>query len=64
MQAHITRATVVSIATFGLALAALAVRSAPTVNVEALAARVQVLEDREEIRALILAYGQAHAHRD
>ncbi len=30
----------------------------------ALAARVQVLEDREEIRALILAYGQAHDHRD
>lgn len=64
MHAHITRATVVSIATFGLALAALTVRSAPTVNVEALAARVQVLEDREEIRALILAYGQAHDHRD
>jgi hypothetical protein len=30
----------------------------------ALAARVQVLEDRENIRALILAYGQAHDHRD
>ena len=29
-----------------------------------LAARVQVLEDREEIRALILTYGQAHDHRD
>ena len=29
-----------------------------------LAARVQVLEDREEIRALIMAYGQAHDHRD
>jgi len=29
-----------------------------------LVARVQVLEDREEIRALILAYGQAHDHRD
>ncbi len=25
---------------------------------------MQVLEDREEIRALILAYGQAHDHRD
>ncbi|MGD2167687.1 MAG: nuclear transport factor 2 family protein [Gammaproteobacteria bacterium] len=33
-------------------------------DLEALAARVQVLEDREEIRALILAYGQAHDHRD
>jgi hypothetical protein len=29
-----------------------------------LAARVQVLEDREDIRALILAYGAAHDHRD
>lgn len=29
-----------------------------------LAARVQVLEDREEIRNLILAYGTAHDHRD
>jgi uncharacterized protein (TIGR02246 family) len=29
-----------------------------------LAARVRVLEDREAIRALILAYGAAHDHRD
>jgi hypothetical protein len=29
-----------------------------------LAKRVQVLEDREAIRALILAYGQSHDHRD
>jgi uncharacterized protein (TIGR02246 family) len=29
-----------------------------------LAARVQILEDREDIRALILAYGTAHDHRD
>jgi uncharacterized protein (TIGR02246 family) len=33
-------------------------------DVAALAKRVQILEDREEIRALILAYGQAHDHRD
>ena len=33
-------------------------------NIDALAKRVQVLEDREAIRALILAYGQAHDHRD
>lgn len=33
-------------------------------DLAALAKRVQVLEDREEIRALILAYGQAHDHRD
>ena len=31
---------------------------------EDLAARVQVLEDREEIRALIMAYGEAHDARD
>lgn len=31
---------------------------------EALQRRVQVLEDREAIRSLILAYGQAHDHRD
>ena len=37
-------------------------RNAP--DLESLAARVQVLEDREAIRALILAYGQAHDHRD
>src|SRR6185503_3558660 len=33
-------------------------------DLKSLAARVQVLEDREAIRALILAYGQAHDHRD
>jgi len=56
---------------FGLAAAAaiavvgaFAVRSAPADDLAALAARVQVLEDREAIRALILAYGQAHDHRD
>ena len=33
-------------------------------DLKSIAARVQVLEDREAIRALILAYGQAHDHRD
>ena len=33
-------------------------------DLESLAARVQTLEDREAIRALILAYGQAHDYRD
>jgi uncharacterized protein (TIGR02246 family) len=33
-------------------------------DLASIAARVQVLEDREAIRALILAYGQAHDHRD
>jgi uncharacterized protein (TIGR02246 family) len=36
--------------------------AAPTL--ESLAARVQALEDREAIRALILAYGVAHDSRD
>jgi uncharacterized protein (TIGR02246 family) len=39
-------------------------RAAEANDVAALAKRVQILEDREEIRALILAYGQAHDHRD
>jgi len=50
-------ATLVLAATF-------AARPALADDLESLAARVQVLEDREEIRALILAYGQAHDHRD
>ena len=33
-------------------------------DLESVAARVQILEDREDIRALILAYGAAHDHRD
>jgi uncharacterized protein (TIGR02246 family) len=33
-------------------------------DIDTLAKRVQVLEDREAIRALILAYGEAHDHRD
>lgn len=40
-----------------------AVMSQPS-DVAALASRVQVLEDREAIRALILAYGAAHDQRD
>lgn len=46
---------------FGGALVAQPGRAA---DLESVAARVQVLEDREAIRALILAYGQAHDHRD
>lgn len=51
--------------TIAVALVALA-RLAPAAadDLATLAARVQVLEDREEIRALIMAYGQAHDHRD
>jgi uncharacterized protein (TIGR02246 family) len=51
---------------FGILLLFLASAGAAraATNIESLAARVQVLEDREAIRALILAYGQAHDHRD
>ena len=47
-----------------MALGAFAMPRAQAADLEALAKRAQVLEDREEIRALILAYGQAHDHRD
>ncbi len=47
-----------------MALGAFAIPRAQAADVDALAKRVQVLEDREEIRALILAYGWAHDHRD
>ncbi len=47
-----------------MALGAFAMPRAHAADLEQLAKRVQVLEDREEIRALILAYGQAHDHRD
>ena len=46
-----------------VAVAALA-RPLAAADLESVAARVQVLEDREAIRALILAYGTAHDHRD
>jgi uncharacterized protein (TIGR02246 family) len=47
-----------------LLVAVALVRPLAAADLESLAARVQVLEDREAIRALILAYGQAHDHRD
>jgi uncharacterized protein (TIGR02246 family) len=45
-------------------LGSYAAQPAQADDLESLAARVQVLEDREAIRALIHAYGQAHDHRD
>ncbi len=50
--------------TVAIACGSFAARIAEADDLAALAKRVQVLEDREEIRALILAYGQAHDHRD
>src|SRR5262244_2978502 len=55
---------VLAVPMFLMALALAPAPSRAAVDVEALAKRVQVLEDREAIRALILAYGQAHDHRD
>ena len=55
LSAHFV-ATIVAVVALPQALAAQ--------DSSSLARRVQVLEDREAIRALILAYGQAHDHRD
>jgi len=46
------------------AIGLLVAPSARAADLASLAARIQVLEDREAIRALILAYGTAHDHRD
>jgi uncharacterized protein (TIGR02246 family) len=51
-------ATVTALMTFS------AFAQQPPGDLARLAGRVQVLEDREDIRALILAYGAAHDHRD
>lgn len=53
----------VLVAAAGL-LGAFALRAQPAGDASVLAKRVQVLEDREAIRALIMAYGYAHDHRD
>ena len=45
-------------------LGPLAVSAQPAPDVAALAKRLRLLEDREAIRALIMAYGYAHDHRD
>jgi hypothetical protein len=63
----LTRSQRSAVVSFCLGLAVLGVLATPAARADdlaSLAARVQVLEDREEIRALILAYGQSHDHRD
>lgn len=66
MRRHVHNTPWLKAAAAILALGALGALAAPlrAADLESLAARVQVLEDREAIRALILAYGQAHDHRD
>jgi uncharacterized protein (TIGR02246 family) len=54
----------VGLATAAVVLGALVERPLRAADLESLTARVQILEDREAIRALILAYGAAHDHRD
>jgi len=64
---NITARKITALALVGIALSAIAVFTrapAQSDNLASLAARVQVLEDREEIRALIMAYGAAHDGRD
>jgi uncharacterized protein (TIGR02246 family) len=56
---RVCAAWVVTLVAVGAATSALAAD-----DLESLAARVAVLEAREEIRALIMAYGQAHDNRD
>ncbi len=56
--------TIMALAFTAIAFGFSAPRASRAADLESLAARVQVLEDREEIRALILAYGYAHDHRD
>jgi uncharacterized protein (TIGR02246 family) len=71
MRAGLIRLSLARLLLAGLAAATtltaftvLAQQPGKAADLESLAARVQVLEDREAIRALILAYGQAHDHRD
>ena len=66
MRIHSCGSAVSTLAVFAIAFGVLAGQSAQAADptLEALARRVQVLEDREEICTLIYAYGQAHDHRD
>jgi uncharacterized protein (TIGR02246 family) len=64
MRVQLFRSTTTVLVAALLALGAITAMPAPADDLGTLAARVRVLEDREEIRALILAYGWAHDHRD
>jgi uncharacterized protein (TIGR02246 family) len=65
MRTHSFGSTLKTLTAAAVTLGALgALQPVQAADLESVAARVQVLEDREDIRALILAYGQAHDHRD
>jgi uncharacterized protein (TIGR02246 family) len=61
-QRYGLRASIV--AACALALVGMARVAGAADSLDVLVKRVQVLEDREAIRALILSYGAAHDHRD
>ena len=61
-SAFVSRRSLAALA--ALVCLALAQQAVHAQDLESLARRVQVLEDREAIRALILAYGVAHDNRD
>jgi uncharacterized protein (TIGR02246 family) len=62
MNGHLYRWLLLPTLVIGATLPSPAPSSAQ--DLDSLARRVQLLEDREAIRALILAYGEAHDHRD
>ena len=60
MRTYLFRSALVGLVAASIACGVLAQPQRHAATLESLAARVQVLEDREAIRALILAYGTAH----
>ena len=64
MSSRFSRIPVATLAAAVLGAGALTLPAAQADDLEALTKRVQLLEDREDIRALIMAYGHAHDHRD
>jgi hypothetical protein len=64
MSVYSLRLAAAAVASTAILAGALVAPPALADDLESLAARVRVLEDREDIRALILAYGRAHDHRD
>ena len=64
MRKYLVGTALAQLVALVVATGVLAPRPSQAADLESLAARVQVLEDREAIRALILAYGTAHDHRD
>jgi len=64
MRTQARRSSILGLVAAAVLLVPFAASAQTAADVSALAKRVQLLEDRESIRALILAYGYAHDHRD